>query len=62
MGTFERAAKKLQMAELMGWIGFCLISYGTWRIYPPAGFIVCGTLLFTMTLLEARGRIEPQGN
>lgn len=25
--------------------GFCMFGYGLWQIYPPAMFIICGTML-----------------
>lgn len=34
--------------------GTGLVSYGTWRIYPPAGFIVAGVLLIAGAVLLAR--------
>ena len=38
----------------MGIVGIALISYGTWRIYAPAGFIVAGLLLLSIAVLVAR--------
>ena len=35
----------------IGVIGCGLVAYGSWEIYPPAGFIVLGVLLLV-------GRVE----
>ncbi|MFP1483836.1 hypothetical protein ACLB1S_19735 [Escherichia coli] len=32
------------LTPLVGVLGALLLSYGTWLIYPPAGFVVAGGL------------------
>lgn len=34
--------------------GFGLVSYGSWRIFTPAGFIVAGLLLLALGLKGIR--------
>lgn len=34
--------------------GFGLVSYGSWRIFAPAGFIVAGLLLLALGLKGIR--------
>lgn len=41
--------------DLAGLTGVGLISYGAWQIYPPAGFIVGGSLMIAGVLLLALG-------
>lgn len=41
--------------DLAGLCGVGLVSYGTWMIYPPAGFITGGILLIVGALLIALG-------
>jgi hypothetical protein len=41
--------------DLAGLGGVGLVSYGAWLIYPPAGFIVGGSLLIVGALLAALG-------
>ena len=41
--------------DLAGLCGVGFLSYGAWLIYPPAGFIVGGTLLIVGALLAAIG-------
>jgi hypothetical protein len=41
--------------DLTGLCGVGLVSYGTWLIFPPAGFITAGLLLIVGTLLIALG-------
>ncbi|MCX7366290.1 MAG: hypothetical protein NTV97_31360 [Alphaproteobacteria bacterium] len=41
--------------DLAGLCGVGLVSYGTWLIYPPAGFIAGGFLLIVGALLLALG-------
>lgn len=31
--------------DLLLIVGFCLTVYGTYLIYPPASFIICGLIL-----------------
>jgi hypothetical protein len=35
------------LRDLAGLSGVGLVSYGAWLVYPPAGFIVGGTLMCT---------------
>ena len=42
--------------DLAGITGMALISYGSWLVYRPAGFIVAGILMLTFTMLSARGQ------
>lgn len=41
--------------DLAGLCGVGLVSYGAWMIFPPAGFIVGGSLLIVGALLAALG-------
>lgn len=41
--------------DLAGLGGVGLVSYGAWLIYPPAGYIVGGSLLIVGALLLALG-------
>jgi len=43
------------LRDLMGLSGAGLISYGTWLIYNPAGYIACGFLLFLLAFFIAIG-------
>ena len=52
--TIARAVPGL-VRDLAGLCGVGLVSYGTWLIYPPAGFIAGGFLLIVGTLLLALG-------
>jgi hypothetical protein len=31
-------------------VGFFMLGYGMWLIYPPASFVICGTLLMWVGL------------
>ncbi|HAK5377450.1 TPA: hypothetical protein H1V70_004901 [Salmonella enterica] len=42
------------LAPLVGVLGALLLSYGTWLIYPPAGFVVAGALCLCWSWLVAR--------
>jgi hypothetical protein len=42
--------------DLVGLAGAALISFGAWRIYEPAGYIVAGVLLVAGVVLLSRGR------
>lgn len=44
------------MLDATGLAGAGLISYGAWRVYEPAGFIVAGLLLLCGVALASRGR------
>jgi len=41
------------IADVAGIGGACLISYGAWLIYPPAGFITGGILTLAGVLLAS---------
>ena len=43
------------LRDLAGLCGVGLVSYGAWLIYPPAGFIVGGSLMIAGALLLAFG-------
>jgi hypothetical protein len=49
-----RAALPAVARDALGLTGAASISYGTWIIYRPAGFIVAGSLLLAACLLLAR--------
>jgi hypothetical protein len=42
------------LRDLSGIAGCALVSYGAWRAYEPAGFIVGGVLLASAAFLSAR--------
>ena len=48
------------MRDLVGLSGVGLVSYGAWLVYPPAGFIVGGSLMIAGALLLALGN-RPAG-
>ena len=54
VGTVARMVPGL-VRDLAGLCGVGLVSYGAWLIYPPAGFIVGGSLLIVGALLAAVG-------
>jgi hypothetical protein len=35
-------------------LGASLVAYGAWLIFPPAGYIVTGTMLLLASVLSAR--------
>lgn len=39
--------------DLLGIAGAALMAYGAWLIFPPAGFIVGGLVLFALAVLSA---------
>lgn len=41
-------------SDTAGLAGVGLISFGSWLVYHPAGFIVSGALLLTLAVLTAR--------
>lgn len=43
------------IADILLLAGSAHIAYGTWLIYPPAGYISAGTLLLAGGVLAARG-------
>lgn len=43
------------LRDLAGLSGVGLVSYGAWLVYPPAGFIVGGSLMIAGALLLALG-------
>lgn len=42
------------LTPLVGVLGALLLAYGTWMIYPPAGFVVAGALCLCWSWLVAR--------
>lgn len=52
--TFAAAVPGL-LRDLAGLGGVGLVAYGAWLIYPPAGFIVGGSLLTLGAILLALG-------
>ncbi len=38
---------------VIGLIGLVAISYGTWSVYEPAGFMVCGLFLLWWSYMAA---------
>lgn len=43
------------ITDMAGVSGAGLVSYGSWLIYPPAGFIIGGILLIVGALLLSLG-------
>lgn len=41
--------------DASGLLGIALVSIGAGLTYPPAGLMVCGTLLIALAVLIARG-------
>lgn len=41
--------------DAVGVLAVASISYGSWLVYPPAGFIVGGALILAGVLAAARG-------
>lgn len=41
-------------SDVAGLAGVGLLSFGSWLVYRPAGFIVAGALLLTLAVLTAR--------
>lgn len=39
--------------DLMGIAGAGAMAYGAWLVFPPAGFIVGGLVLFTLAVVSA---------
>lgn len=54
LSAFARIVPGL-LRDLAGLCGVGLVSYGAWLVYPPAGFIICGSLMITGALLLALG-------
>ncbi len=42
------------LCDLLGFAGAGLVSYGSWLIYAPSGFLVGGILLMVFALLIGR--------
>jgi hypothetical protein len=40
--------------DAVGFAGAGAVAYGAWLIYPPAGFLVGGTLAMTLSILAGR--------
>lgn len=43
------------LRDFAGLSGVGLVSYGAWLVYPPAGFLVGGSLMIAGALLLALG-------
>ncbi|SHF02100.1 hypothetical protein SAMN02745157_1456 [Kaistia soli DSM 19436] len=43
------------VSDLVAIVGVGLIGFGAWLIFPPAGYIVVGSLLLAGAVLGARG-------
>lgn len=50
-----RAAAR-QLPDALMLAGAAAVGFGCWRIYPPAGYIVSGAMVFIVGLLAARAR------
>ncbi len=44
---------------VIGLIGLAAISFGTWSVYEPAGFIVCGLFLLWWSYMAASSAHAP---
>ena len=57
--AFVAAARRVPhvLIDGMGFAGAGAIAYGAWLIFVPAGFLVGGVLLMTLSLLFGR-RLE----
>ncbi|WP_073383260.1 hypothetical protein [Edwardsiella piscicida] len=42
------------LSIMVGVVGVFSLTYGVWRIYPPAGFIVAGLLCLAWSFLVSR--------
>jgi hypothetical protein len=40
--------------DLTGATGMCLVAFGAWQVYPPAGYIVGGLLLLGVSYLLSK--------
>lgn len=49
-----RAIAPSVIRDSIGIAGSCLIVYGAWLVYEPAGFLMAGLMLMTAALLAAR--------
>lgn len=49
-------------ADLVGLVAVGLISYGSWMVYEPAGFIVAGILLLVGVILTSVKPKQGAGN
>jgi hypothetical protein len=49
-----RAALPVFIRDGIGLAGAALVTYGAWRVYEPAGFIVPGGMLLCVAWLMAR--------
>ncbi|AIU73615.1 MAG: hypothetical protein ACTMHW_03640 [Hafnia alvei] len=50
------------LSILVGLAGALFLTYGVWRIYPPAGFIVAGLLCLVWSFLVSRMLGTQTGN
>lgn len=49
---------KNYLDDIVALLGVVAIFYGSWLIFPPAAFIVCGLLLVGASLLRARAAVR----
>lgn len=52
----EKSGRIVGVAEVLFIIGAAGVSYGSWVVYNPAGFIVAGSLFLITGYLVARVR------
>nr|WP_278401508.1 hypothetical protein [Hafnia paralvei] len=50
------------LSLMVGITGALFLTYGVWRIYPPAGFIVAGLLCLVWSFLVSRMLGTQMGN
>lgn len=62
LSLFAQALPNL-LVDVVGALAVCLISYGAWLAYPPAGYITCGILLLcgVAWITWARARLKSDG-
>lgn len=56
VGAFLRVLPVLSR-DTAGLCGVASITYGAWRVYEPAGFIVGGALALLAALFLSRGNV-----
>jgi len=52
--VWAAAAAPAVIRDLCALIGAGLISYGSWLVFAPAGYIVAGLMLLAATIFSAR--------
>jgi len=52
----QSAGRKSVWPDLAALLGLALLSYGAWRAWPPAGFIVAGVLLLVFAIVAGAAR------